>query len=182
VPVPGIRWLRDRRSQIGGAISGPRQRAMAVAKRSARLQIPSGLPPAPEGRKLDRQHRHLGNVSVSHTIKPTCGISAQRNLDQNRRANHATLNLANVRGLFDRMTERMDKARIWITTFLSTAVNRVLIISIVGIGLRLIHINNDLWEVWSWRQADVAMIASNFYHNGFDILHPQINWAGNLPG
>jgi hypothetical protein len=35
---------------------------------------------------------------------------------------------------------------------------------------------------WSWRQADVAMIAENFYRHGFHLLYPQINWAGPAPG
>jgi hypothetical protein len=37
-------------------------------------------------------------------------------------------------------------------------------------------------DVYPWPGADVAMIAENFYHAGFNILYPQVNWAGNAPG
>ncbi len=34
----------------------------------------------------------------------------------------------------------------------------------------------------SWREADVATIARNFFENGTDIFHPQINYGGSGPG
>ena len=34
----------------------------------------------------------------------------------------------------------------------------------------------------SWRQADTASIAKNFYLNDHNILYPQINWGGNTSG
>jgi predicted membrane-bound mannosyltransferase len=38
-------------------------------------------------------------------------------------------------------------------------------------------------EGWhAWRQADAAAIAQNFYDNGFDLFHPQINHGGDTPG
>src|ERR1043166_4778568 len=52
----------------------------------------------------------------------------------------------------------------------------------LGVSLRLIEISRPFVGEWSWRQADVAMIAENFYHNGFNIFYPQINWAGDYPG
>jgi 4-amino-4-deoxy-L-arabinose transferase-like glycosyltransferase len=52
----------------------------------------------------------------------------------------------------------------------------------VGIALRLIHIDQPYVDAWNWRQADVAMIAENFYRNGFNLFYPQINWAGEMPG
>jgi hypothetical protein len=52
----------------------------------------------------------------------------------------------------------------------------------VGISLRLIQISEPFIGEWSWRQTDVAMIAENFYRNGFNIFYPQINWAGKSPG
>jgi hypothetical protein len=51
-----------------------------------------------------------------------------------------------------------------------------------GLGLRLIAISQPFIDAWSWRQADVAMIAENFYRTGFHIWYPQVNWAGNAPG
>src|SRR5512140_2161364 len=52
----------------------------------------------------------------------------------------------------------------------------------MGVSLRLIEITRPFVGDWSWRQTDVAMIAENFYRNGFNIFYPQINWAGNSPG
>jgi Dolichyl-phosphate-mannose-protein mannosyltransferase len=51
-----------------------------------------------------------------------------------------------------------------------------------GIGIRLVAISQPFIDAWSWRQADVAMIAENFYRRGFPSLYPQINWAGAAPG
>ena len=52
----------------------------------------------------------------------------------------------------------------------------------VGITIRLIQISQPFVDRWSWRQADVAMIARNFYRHGFNIFYPQIDWAGSSPG
>src|SRR6266508_6880161 len=52
----------------------------------------------------------------------------------------------------------------------------------VGIAIRLIHISQPFDDRWSWRQADVAMIARNFYQHGFNIFYPQVDWAGQAPG
>jgi 4-amino-4-deoxy-L-arabinose transferase-like glycosyltransferase len=51
-----------------------------------------------------------------------------------------------------------------------------------GLGIRLIAIAQPYVDAWSWRQADVAMIAENFYRHGFALFYPQINWAGTAPG
>ncbi|HWP92024.1 MAG TPA: glycosyltransferase family 39 protein [Thermodesulfobacteriota bacterium] len=56
------------------------------------------------------------------------------------------------------------------------------LVLVIGVLLRFRHLTSGLVESHSWRQADVAMIASNFYSNGFDIFHPQIDWAGPFPG
>jgi 4-amino-4-deoxy-L-arabinose transferase-like glycosyltransferase len=55
-------------------------------------------------------------------------------------------------------------------------------LSILAIGVRLILINQPYIDNWSWRQSDVAAIARNFYTNGFQFTHPQIDWAGDQPG
>jgi 4-amino-4-deoxy-L-arabinose transferase-like glycosyltransferase len=51
-----------------------------------------------------------------------------------------------------------------------------------GLGIRLIAIAQPYVDAWSWRQADVAMIAENFYRHGFALFYPQINWAGTALG
>lgn len=53
---------------------------------------------------------------------------------------------------------------------------------LIGVSLRLVRISAPFVEKWAWREADVAMIAENFYRHGFNILYPQINWVGNAPG
>jgi 4-amino-4-deoxy-L-arabinose transferase-like glycosyltransferase len=55
-------------------------------------------------------------------------------------------------------------------------------ILVCALGIRLIAIAQPYVDAWSWRQADVAMIAENFYQHGFALFHPQINWAGRAPG
>jgi len=52
----------------------------------------------------------------------------------------------------------------------------------IGIAIRLIHISQPFVDAWSSRQADVAMIARNFYRHGFNIFYPQVDWAGTSPG
>jgi 4-amino-4-deoxy-L-arabinose transferase-like glycosyltransferase len=51
-----------------------------------------------------------------------------------------------------------------------------------ALGIRLIAISQPYVDAWSWRQADVAMMAENFYRHGFALFYPQINWAGTAPG
>jgi 4-amino-4-deoxy-L-arabinose transferase-like glycosyltransferase len=58
----------------------------------------------------------------------------------------------------------------------------LLIFLSIGISFRLIEISRPFVGGWSWRETDVAMIAENFYRNGFNIFYPQVNWAGNSPG
>lgn len=48
--------------------------------------------------------------------------------------------------------------------------------------IRLYHITFPVSGWHSWRQADTAAIAKNFYENGFNILYPQIDWGGSTPG
>jgi 4-amino-4-deoxy-L-arabinose transferase-like glycosyltransferase len=55
-------------------------------------------------------------------------------------------------------------------------------VTILGVFLRLIEIWQPFVDAWSWRQADVAMIAENFYRHGFNIFYPQTNWGGPSPG
>lgn len=52
----------------------------------------------------------------------------------------------------------------------------------VALAIRLFKIDQPFVDAWSWRQADVAMIAENFYRRSANILYPRINWAGSAPG
>jgi len=58
----------------------------------------------------------------------------------------------------------------------------LLTILALGVSSRLLWISQPMLDHWSWREADVAMIAENFYRHGFHILYPQINWGGAAPG
>ncbi|MGH7796473.1 MAG: ArnT family glycosyltransferase [Candidatus Binatia bacterium] len=51
-----------------------------------------------------------------------------------------------------------------------------------GVAVRLIKISQPYVDGWSFKQGTIAMIAENFYRNGFNIFYPQVNWAGSAPG
>jgi len=69
-----------------------------------------------------------------------------------------------------------------IKSFLS--IDRVILLSLIVLQLLLTsyHITSPFLDYHAWRQADTAAIARNFYHNGFNILYPQIDWGGAGPG
>ena len=52
-----------------------------------------------------------------------------------------------------------------------------LIIFIIGASVRGTYLFQPV-NTKSWREADVSTIAKNFYQNGTDIFHPQINYGG----
>jgi hypothetical protein len=53
---------------------------------------------------------------------------------------------------------------------------------VLALAVRLIKISQPYVDEWSFKQGTIAMIAENFYRNGFNIFYPQINWAGPAPG
>lgn len=55
------------------------------------------------------------------------------------------------------------------------------VIFCIGFAVRCTHIFQPV-DTDSWREADVASMAKNFYQNGTNIFHPQINYGGNGPG
>ena len=65
--------------------------------------------------------------------------------------------------------------------FFSRVNYQVVGILLYGVAIRLVSINQPFVDSWSHRQSDVAMIAENFYRNGFNIFYPEINWL-NRPG
>ena len=52
------------------------------------------------------------------------------------------------------------------------------LIIVLGLGLRLYHFSYPYVDHHSWRQTQTAMIARNFYRNGFNILKPEIDFLG----
>lgn len=59
---------------------------------------------------------------------------------------------------------------------------KIFLIIFIALLIRLYHINFPVAGWQSWRQADTAAIARNFYENDFKILYPQIDWRGNTLG
>jgi hypothetical protein len=62
-------------------------------------------------------------------------------------------------------------------------VNRgLLLLSLAGAALlRLLHIDQPFEDVISWRQADDATIADNFFRGHLNIFLPEISWNGPGP-
>ena len=54
----------------------------------------------------------------------------------------------------------------------------LLLILILGAGLRLLYIDLPLADAHSWRQIENTTIARSFAEGPFDLLHPQVNWGG----
>ncbi|MCU0343828.1 MAG: glycosyltransferase family 39 protein [Ignavibacterium sp.] len=60
--------------------------------------------------------------------------------------------------------------------------SKILIILImISVIVRLINIYEPISGMNTWRQADTAAMARNFVEYDFNILHPQIDWAGIPP-
>jgi 4-amino-4-deoxy-L-arabinose transferase-like glycosyltransferase len=55
-------------------------------------------------------------------------------------------------------------------------------ILLAALAVRLIGIGAPILGVHSWRQADTAAVARNFYENGSRLLYPQIDFGGAGPG
>lgn len=55
------------------------------------------------------------------------------------------------------------------------------LILLLGLSLRLYHVTSPYLDHHSWRQTDTAAIARNFSKHGFNILKPEVDWAGDGP-
>lgn len=58
----------------------------------------------------------------------------------------------------------------------------LLLILLFALGIRAYSINSPPIGVHQWRQTQTAMIAENYYENGFSFFYPRINWAGGTEG
>lgn len=58
----------------------------------------------------------------------------------------------------------------------------LLLILLFALGIRVYSINSPPVGVHQWRQTQTAMIAENYYENGYRFFYPQINWAGGTEG
>lgn len=52
----------------------------------------------------------------------------------------------------------------------------------IAFAARLYHIDVPPLGVHSWRQADTASIARNYFREGYDFAHPRIDFRGDGPG
>lgn len=59
---------------------------------------------------------------------------------------------------------------------------KIYLILIISFLTRIYGITSPIIGWHSWRQADTASIAKNYYENGYNFINPQINWGGNTSG
>lgn len=59
---------------------------------------------------------------------------------------------------------------------------KIILILVITLLVRVYHLFFPISGWHSWRQADTAAIARNFYDSGNSILYPQIDWGGNTKG
>ena len=57
-----------------------------------------------------------------------------------------------------------------------------LVLLLIAVAIRLVNINMPILEGTATRQIQTAMIAGNFYLNGFNFLYPQVDFLGPGPG
>src|SRR5437016_6246411 len=62
---------------------------------------------------------------------------------------------------------------------MTRTIKLVATMSIFAVAARLVLVNQQYIDHWSWRQSDVATIARNFSENGFPFAYPQISWRGS---
>ncbi len=63
----------------------------------------------------------------------------------------------------------------------SRATVLLVVILAAGAALRLNNISQPFIDIFSWRQSSVAMMADNFYRGNWNILYPEVSWAGPGP-
>ncbi|MBN1383341.1 MAG: glycosyltransferase family 39 protein [Elusimicrobia bacterium] len=51
-------------------------------------------------------------------------------------------------------------------------------IFVFSIVFHIKGITSPLLDFQSWRQTQTAMVARNYYENGFKFFHPQVDWSG----
>jgi 4-amino-4-deoxy-L-arabinose transferase-like glycosyltransferase len=57
--------------------------------------------------------------------------------------------------------------------------DRILLALLLGaLAIRLVHLDAPIIGIHAWRQSDTAAMARNYYENGYDFAHPQIDAAG----
>lgn len=57
----------------------------------------------------------------------------------------------------------------------------IVVVLLLGAGLRLPDIRLPLWDSFSWREASTAMMADNFLDRSWNVFYPEVNWTGPGP-
>ncbi len=52
----------------------------------------------------------------------------------------------------------------------------------LGLAARLVWLQQPLIDQQAWRQTDTAAIARSFWAEGYQLLHPRVEWRGASPG
>lgn len=58
----------------------------------------------------------------------------------------------------------------------------MLALVVLTLAVRLIHVDEPFLDLQTWRQADTAAVARNYFEEGFDFFHPRVDWRGDTPG
>jgi hypothetical protein len=56
-----------------------------------------------------------------------------------------------------------------------------ILVFILGLAVRSTELFHPI-DRNEWRESDMASIARNYFRNGMDFSHPQIDWDGSGPG
>lgn len=64
--------------------------------------------------------------------------------------------------------------------FLKVDLIILVIVLVIGLGLRLYKISTPLADFHSWRQVDTAAVARNFVNDGFDLMRPRYDDLSNV--
>jgi 4-amino-4-deoxy-L-arabinose transferase-like glycosyltransferase len=58
----------------------------------------------------------------------------------------------------------------------------MLALVVLTLAVRLVDVDEPFLDLQTWRQADTAAVARNYYEEDFDFFHPRVDWRGDTPG
>jgi len=58
----------------------------------------------------------------------------------------------------------------------------IFIVLVLAFFLRIYKVNSPLIGMSSWRQADTAALARNYFESGYHFLYPRVDWGGDSAG
>ncbi len=57
----------------------------------------------------------------------------------------------------------------------------LLVLCALSLAVHMVDLNRPFLDPQAWRQADTAGVARNYYEEGYDFIHPRVDWRGDLP-